>query len=815
MIFPDSFEYKTGFDTIKTLLKNLCLSELGEIKVDNIRFSTSINQIENQLSLTAEFVDILQSPENFPSQDYYNLIPELERIKLDGTYIELEKLAELRLSYTIIQDIVTFIYEEKELYPLLLALSNEIEVYPAIITGVNRILDDKGGIRDTASDELKKIRSSIKSTQSQIERRLNQILSGLKKDNVIVSDSEITIRNGRSVIPINASNKRKIKGYIHDESSSGQTVFIEPSEIFEMNNSLRELEAAERKEIIKILTQFSIFLRPLLSGMVQSYHFLSTIDFIRAKAQLAIETHSVKPLLLNREEINWQNASHPILAQHLRTLKKEVVPFDILLNQDQRIVVISGPNAGGKSVCLKTVGLLQYMLQCGLLIPVHENSSSGIFSKIFIEIGDEQSIEDDLSTYSSHLKNLNQFLLHAESDTLFLIDEFGSGTEPQLGGAIAEATLDALNTKQSFGVVSTHYANLKEYAAKTAGVVNASMMFDSVKMQPLYKLRIGYSGSSYAFEIAEKIGYPKDVVQKAIELSGVEKISFEKQIQQFEIEKEDLVKQQEKIKMADNFLSDMIDKYQALLSDLDSKKKQYLADAKIEAEKLLQKANASIEKTIKEIKESNAEKVITQTLRQELKETIEILTLPEEIPEVIPPKSPIKKHQEQLAKIPKKETPLLNPKQGDFVKIPGQNQIGEIVEIKKNQAFVMYNNLRIILPVSQLIEASRKEYLDSYKNITKSNYSEFTNQIQDKVSDFSATLDLRGKRAEETITLIEKYIDDAVLLKNFTVRILHGKGTGVLRRITREILSKHKSVLAFEDERLEFGGDGITVVTLL
>ena len=390
MIFPDSFEHKTGFDTIKTLLKNLCLSELGEIKVDNIRFSTSINQIENQLSLTAEFVDILQSPENFPSQDYYNLIPELERIKLDGTYIELEKLAELRLSYTIIQDIVTFIYEEKELYPLLFALSNEIEVYPAIITGVNRILDDKGGIRDTASDELKKIRSSIKSTLTQIEKRLNQILSGLKKDNVIVSDSEITIRNGRSVIPINASNKRKIKGYIHDESSSGQTVFIEPSEIFEMNNSLRELEAAERKEIIKILTQFSIFLRPLLSGMVQSYYFLSTIDFIRAKALLAIETHSVKPLLLNREEINWQNASHPILAQHMRTLKKEVVPFDILLNQDQRIVVISGPNAGGKSVCLKTVGLLQYMLQCGLLIPVHENSSSGIFSKIFIEIGEDR-----------------------------------------------------------------------------------------------------------------------------------------------------------------------------------------------------------------------------------------------------------------------------------------------------------------------------------------------------------------------------------------------------------------------------------------
>jgi len=756
----------------------------------------------------------LTSAEKFPSQDYYYLAPELERITLAGAFIELEKMAELRLSYTTIEEIVDFFYKEQELYPLLFGVSKEFEVYPEIVSGINRIMDDKGTIRDTASEDLKKIRAGIKSIQIQIEKRLHQILTSLKKENIIQSESEITVRNGRAVIPVSVSNKRKVKGFIHDESASGQTAFIEPSEIFEMNNSLRELENSEHKEIIKILIRFTDVLRSLLPGIVKAYDFLGTVDFIRAKALMALETNSVKPQLVDKPEINWQNATNPVLAQHLKTHKKAVIPFDMVLNAEQRIVVISGPNAGGKSVCLKTVGLLQYMLQCGLLIPVKENSTSGIFSKIFIEIGDEQSIENDLSTYSSHLKNLSCFMQNAEADTLFMIDEFGSGTEPQLGGAIAEATLEALNLKKAIGVVSTHYANLKEFAAKTEGVVNASMLFDSKKMQPLYKLRIGNSGSSYAFEIAEKIGYPKDVVEKAITLSGVEKISFEKQIQQFEIEKEELAGEQQKVKMADDFLSDMIDKYQMLLTDLESRRKEFLNDAKAEAESMLQKANIAIEKTIKQIKEANAEKQMVQTVRTELKEIVENLVAPEKV--VLQPakKLPIKKHQEQLAKIPQKEVYLVDPKKGDFVKIPGQNQIGEIIELKKDQAIVMYNNLKMSLPVDRLIVATKKEYQDSYKKITKGDYSEFSRQLQSKVAGFQTTLDVRGKKAEEIYGIIEKYIDDALLLKNFNIRILHGKGGGVLRKIIREILSAHKNVEYFGNEHIENGGDGITVVTL-
>ncbi|MEI6123284.1 MAG: Smr/MutS family protein [Bacteroidota bacterium] len=814
MIFPDNFELKSDFQSIKLVLKELCMSPAGSTKVDGMRFLDTLSAINTELSLVVEFLDVLQSNEKFPSQDYYDMAAELHRVKLEGTYLEPEQLAELRLSYITIVDIVTFFYRQQELYPLLFGLSKEFQVYDQIVDGITRILDDKGHIRDTASDDLKKIRTSIRSTQIQIEKRLHQILNALKKDNIIQSDSEMTLRNGRCVIPVGVANKRKVKGFIHDESASGQTAFIEPAEIFDMNNSLRELESAERKEIIKILLRYAASLRPQLPEIAKAYSFLGTVDFIRAKALLAHQTHAVKPRLVDTQEINWQQARNPVLAQRLKAQKKEVVPFDLVLNAQQRIIVISGPNAGGKSVCLKTVGLLQYMLQCGLLITVKENSTSGVFSKLFIEIGDEQSIENDLSTYSSHLTHLNYFLQHAQSDTLFLIDEFGSGTEPQLGGAIAEATLEALNAQKALGVVSTHYANLKEFAAKTAGVVNASMLFDSVKMQPLYKLRIGNSGSSYAFEIAEKIGYPTDIINKAINLSGKEKITFEKQIQQFEIEKEALAKQQEKITMADNFLSEMIDKYQLLLTDLDSQRKQMLRDAKAEAENLLLKANSTIEKTIKQIKEAQAEKQLSQAVRTDLKTRIETLVSEEKPESVIEKKSPIRKHQEQLAKIPKKETVKITPQKGNFVKIPGQKQIGEIVEIKKDQAIVLYNNLKMRLPLHQLEVATKKEFTDSYKNITKSNYSDITHQVHDKIADFKTTLDVRGKKAEEIYTIIEKYIDDALLLKNFHIRILHGKGGGVLRRIIREMLSSHKDVACFSDEQLELGGDGITVVTL-
>jgi DNA mismatch repair protein MutS2 len=812
VIYPENFEQKIGFEKIILQVKNMCLSELGRLKAGQIKFSNKFNKIQQQLELTNEFLQLIQFGKQFPSQDYYDLIPELQRIHTEGTFIEIEKMGELRLSYLAICEIIMYFTEEQDSYPQLFKQSQAVITIPEINTAINRILDDKGYIKDNASEPLRKIRSDIISTQILIEKRIRQIFQGLKREGIINEDVEITMRNGRCVIPVSSASKRKVKGFIHDESSSGQTVFIEPSEIFELNNSLRELETAEKKEIIKILKQFTDFLRPFLPDLIDSYNYLGDVDLIRAKAMWANWSKSIKPQLTKGEKINWSGALNPLLEQHLKTQGKSVVPFDLTLDPDQRILVISGPNAGGKSVCLKTVGLLQYMLQTGFLVPVNPNSEFGIFSNVFLEIGDEQSIENDLSTYSSHLKNLKFFAENAGKDTLFLIDEFGSGTEPLLGGAIAEATLLALNEKNAFGVVSTHYSNLKELAAKTNGIINGSMLFDVKNLLPLYKLLTGNSGSSYAFEIAEKIGFPSDIIAKAITLAGEEKITFEKQLQKFESDKEELIKQQEKIKMADDFFADMIDKYQKLLSEIESDKKNIYDTARKEAALLIQKANSAIEKTIKQIKESNADKQITLDARIELKTFEEKVVQAE--PEVLPePKSSISK-KPKLPSIRIEKKVLPPPQKGSYVKIPGQNVIGEIKEIKNKQATVLYNNLTMNIPVEKLETVNSNEFQEYLKKKTKNNYSELYNKIHDKVSDFKNTIDVRGCRAEAVYAIIEKQIDDAVLLRNFEFSILHGKGTGVLRRVIREILSSHPDVISYGDERIENGGDGITIVKL-
>jgi len=812
VIYPESFEKKIGFERIIWQVKDLCVSDLGIAKAEQIKFSNAFNKIQQQLELTDEFQKLLQFGKQFPSQDYYDLIPELKRIQTEGTYIEIEKMGELRLSYLAICEIILYFTEEQEIYPQLYKLSQSVNTIPEINTAINRILDDKGMVKDNASEPLRKIRSDINSTQILIEKRIRQIFQGLKREGVISEDVEITMRNGRCVIPVAAASKRKVKGFIHDESSSGQTVFIEPSEIFELNNSLRELETAEKKEIIKILKQFTDYVRPFLPELINSYNYLGEVDLIRAKALWANASRSIKPLLTKTEKINWVGALNPLLEQHLKPQGKSVVPFDLSLDTDQRILVISGPNAGGKSVCLKTVGLLQYMLQSGFPVPVQPNSEFGIFSNIFLEIGDEQSIENDLSTYSSHLKNLKYFAENAGKDTLFLIDEFGSGTEPLLGGAIAEATLLALNERKAFGVVSTHYSNLKELAAKTDGIINGSMLFDVKNLIPLYKLLIGNSGSSYAFEIAEKIGFPPDIIVNAIKLAGEEKITFEKQLQKFESDKEEMIQQQFKIKMADEFFSEMIDKYQKLLIEIESDKKSIYDTARKEAASLIQKANSAIEKTIKQIKESNADKQITQEARTELKSVEEEIVKPE--PEIVhePKATAIKKPKLPVIKIEKKVLPP--PQKGSYVKIPGQNAIGEIKEIKNKQAKVLYNNLTMNIPVEKLEAVSYKEFQAYLNKKNKNNYSELYNKIHDKVSDFKSTLDVRGCRAEEVYSIIEKQIDDALLLRNFEFRILHGKGSGVLRRVIREILSSHPDVTSYGDERIENGGDGITIVKL-
>ena len=811
MIHSENNERKIGFDKIKQLVAGFCLSDLGRDLAMNSKFSDDYQFVLKQLNSTEELHTILISDEPFPRDDYFNLKPELKRLKTPGTFFEIEKLIEFKLSYVQIQNIIDYLRLRGEKYPYLLKLSADIIVFREVIQKNEKILDEKGQIRDDASEELKKIRSNIASLGHQIERRTRQILLSLKKENIIPSEAEITMRNGRCVIPIGAANKRKIKGYVHDESATGQTVFIEPAEIFEMNNTLREYLSDEKKEIIKILLAFTDFIRPLLSGLTDAYEFLGTIDFIRAKALLAIETKAVKPALLKKPFINWQAAINPLLYLHFRDKNKKVVPYNINLDSDQRILVISGPNAGGKSVCLKTIGLLQYMLQSGFLIPVNDGSEAGVFSEIFIEIGDEQSIENDLSTYSSHLMSLKYFIENARPDTLFLIDEFGSGTDPLLGGAIAEAALDELNKKKSFGAVTTHYANLKEFAARTDGILNGSMLFDTVNLKPLFKLIIGNPGSSYALEIAENIGLQKNVIDQVIKIVGQEKITFEKQILNFEIEKEELENEKAKVKMADEFFSEMIDKYQNLLTELEENRKTIIQEAKIQATALIQNTNSIIENTIRQIKETGADREKTKQIRNEIeeyKEKIISKTEPKELKiksrkKVTMPKT--------IVKAEKISTPVTN---GSYVKMPGQTAIGEVVELKNGQALVLYNNMKIHIPVSQLEVVKKTEYIENLKRTAKTNLYGVSKRLDDKIAGFKTTLDVRGKRADEISEIIEKYIDDALLLKNYNLRIIHGKGSGVLRTIIHEILSKHKNVVSYASEQVEHGGDGITLLEL-
>ncbi len=809
----DKHEKKIGFDQIRQLVAGYCLSEPGKLQLQKIAFSNVFQEIQQALDLTAEMKTLLTTDDPFPSDDYYDLGDELARLNTAGTFIEIEEMNNLRLSYTVIQDIHQYIRQRQDKYPRLDQMASTIIIHSDVILKINRILNEKGQIRDDASEELKTIRMSMAAVQSQIGKRTRQILISLKKDDIIHADTEMTVRNGRCVIPMAAADKRRIKGFVHDESATGQTVFIEPAEIFEMNNQLRELENAERKAIIKILILFTDAIRPFLGELLQGYDFLATIDFIRAKALFAIGTNAVRPLLSPRPGLNWLRAVNPLLHLHLKEKNKKLVPYDINLNDKQRILVISGPNAGGKSVCLKTIGLLQYMIQCGFLIPVNEGSEAGIFSEIFIEIGDEQSIENDLSTYSSHLLNLKRFIENADEHTLFLIDEFGSGTEPILGGAIAEATLEALNNKKSFGAVTTHYANIKEFAAKTDGISNASMLFDTAKLLPLFKLNIGHPGSSYALEIADSIGFPKHITERATSIAGMEHISFEKQMKIFEADKEAMLLQQEKVRMADEFFSEMIDKYQTLLSELESQKKTIITEAQQQAALLLQNTNKAIENTIRQIKESGAEKEKTKQLRGELQELKEKI-ISEKNPEEIIIKPPVAKKQKTAIAGLKAEKKTVILQKGNFVRLPGQKNIGEILEVHNGQAQVLYDNIKIRIPVAQLEMVEPSKYRDFIKKKTRTNYTEISGKMIEKVAGFKSTLDVRGKRAEEITEIIEKYIDDALLLKIYNVRILHGKGSGVLRTIIHQLLSGHRSVVAFENEHVEHGGDGITVVSL-
>ena len=793
VIYPTNFEQKIGFKGIREMLTGYCISQMGLERADEITFSTDQALIMKSLEQTEEFIRLLQTGVPFPVRDFHDLREAFHQIQIEGTCLSAEDLFALKPSLNVLEAILRFGRSESAIeFPRLKSLIENIFIDRSVFTEANRLVDDKGEIPDNASTELLEIRQSIRRKQGGIEKRIRQIMGDAKTAGWVDQKSEITIRDGRLVIPVKASDKRALRGFIHDESATGQTVYIEPAEIFETSNEIKELEYAERREIHRILMAFTRLLRPYLSELRKAWNMMGEIDFIRAKALLAQEIGGVKPELRDTPYIDWQQARHPLLEKKLKAQHKEVVPLDLRLDETNRILVISGPNAGGKSVCLKTTGLLQYMLQCGLMLPMRVDSQCGLFESLFIDIGDEQSILDDLSTYSSHLINMKALLENGDGRTLFLIDEFGTGTEPQLGGAIAEAILLELNQKQAFGMVTTHYANLKLLADNHEGIVNGAMLFDTKFMQPMYIMMTGKPGSSFAFEIAKKIGFPRQILDDAAHITGDQHLKFEKQLQQLEVDKKAIRKKEQDLRIADQLLTEVVDKYKGLLAELESKKKQYLREAANEAQELIQKANSQIERTIKEIKEAQAEKEKTKEIRQNLEKT----------------KQEIAQKAKELTEIKKKEEEQVVLKVGDTVCIEEMQVVGEILSISDTDATILFDSIRLRTSPDKLRKVSRAEARKTQRR-WKNGIAE---DLSEKAEHFDLTLDVRGKRAEEALDIVDKYLDEAKLLSIKEVSILHGKGNGILRKLIREKLSHNRDVERFCDASLETGGTGITRV---
>ena len=793
MIYPTNFEQKIGFAGIRQMLSGHCISQMGLERADKMAFSTNKAAILKSLEQTEEFIGLLQTGVPFPMRDFHDLREAFHRIQIDGTCLNVEDLFALKPSLNVVEAILRYGHSESaNTTPRIKALIEDIFIDRNIFTEVNRLVDDKGEIPDNASTELLEIRQSIRRKQGGIEKRIRQIMGDAKTAGWVDPKAELTVRDGRLVIPVKAGDKRAIRGFIHDESATGQTVYIEPAEIFDTSNEIKELEYAERREIHRILMAFTRLLRPYLSELRKAWHLLGELDFIRAKALLANDIGGVKPELLDTPYMNWQQARHPLLEKKLKAQGKQVVPLNLQLNEKERILVISGPNAGGKSVCLKTTGLLQYMLQCGLMPPMRVDSQCGLFESLFIDIGDEQSILDDLSTYSSHLINMKALLENADGKTLFLIDEFGTGTEPQLGGAIAEAILLELNKKQAFGMVTTHYANLKLLADNHEGIVNGAMLFDTRFMQPMYIMMTGKPGSSFAFEIAKKIGFPRQILDDAANITGDQHLKFEKQLQQLEVDKKAIRKKEQDLRIADQLLTEVVEKYKKLLAELESKKKQYLRDAAAEAQELIQKANSQIERTIKEIKEAQAEKTKTKEIRQNLEKT----------------KEEIAQKAKEAAEEKKKEEGEVVLKVGDTVCIEEMQVVGEILSISDTDATILFDSVRLRTSPDKLRKVSRAEARKAQRNWQKG----IAADLSEKAEHFDLTLDVRGHRAEEALDLVDKYLDEAKLLSIKEVSILHGKGNGILRKLIREKLSHNHDVERFCDASLETGGTGITRV---
>ena len=828
-IYPDNFEQKIGFDRIRQMLTSHCLSQMGRELVEDLLFMNDYDQIDQQTELVREFHTIIKEHDNFPANYFFDLRHSLAKIRIEGTFLETSELFDLRRSLETLRAIVNFFKGENgEKFPNLKKLTTDISVFNSTINAIDIILDKLGKIKDNASPELHSVRKQIFSLQGSISKKMLQIVRQLQVEGVVDEDATVAMRDGRPVIPVTAANKKKINGIVHDESSSGKTAFVEPAAIVEMNNRFRELENTEKREIVKILTTFSNRLRPDVDELMISYDFMGEIDFIRAKAMLANQFECVKPDLKNEPFFDWHQAKHPLLMQALAKEKREVVPLKMRIDEPNRILLISGPNAGGKSVCLKTVGLIQYMLQCGLLIPVSEGSRVGIFKSIFIDIGDEQSIDNDLSTYSSHLLNMKFFTQNCNKNSLVLIDEFGTGTEPMLGGAIAEAVLNKLNQLETYGIITTHYTNLKHFGSSNKGIVNGAMLYDSTEMRPLFQLQIGKPGSSFAFEIACKIGLSEDILKEATDKLGQGHIDYDKNLREIVRDKQYWETKRLRIRKVERSLDSLSDEYQQELESTQKLRKEIVAEAKKEAGKIIDEANKLIENTIREIRESQADKEKTKEIRKKLTENRE------KIDEVDPRQEELiaqkikkleqreknrgkKKKANQPEKVELKRPAKTTFQSGDKIKLKDTGSVGEIIDIDKQKVVVALGHLMTTTTIDKIEPISKNEVKRQQQEKrlqAKPDSLQRTNHIMSKKMEFKPDIDVRGQRAEEALSNIQAFIDEAIMVGSSRVRILHGKGYGILKEVIRNYLKSEPAVSSFKDEHVQFGGAGITIVEL-
>ena len=849
-----SIEPKIGFDEIRTLLKGHCISRLGTERVDDMTFQTDADTVRYLLAQVDEVRQILETDLQLPGEDFFDLRLPIRRIRVEGVYLEEGDMWELKRSLDTLHAWLAVIRAEDAPYKNLERLAEGVFSFHSVTKQIEAILDKYGHVKDTASPELSRIRRELSRTEGSVSRTLNSILDSAKREGLIEQSVMPTIRDGRLVIPVAPALKRRIRGIVHGESATGKTIFVEPSAVVEANNNLRELEAEEKREIIRIMQAFTDSIRPNIPELMRAYDFLADVELALAKYRLASQIGAIVPEVKQYPLIDWTQARHPLLELKLRRHGKKVVPLDITLTPKDRILIISGPNAGGKSVCLKTVGLLQYMLQCGLPIPLGEHSRTGIFNDIFIDIGDEQSIADDLSTYSSHLLNMKQMMKGCTSRTLLLIDEFGGGTEPTIGGALAEAMLGKFVERESYGVITTHYQNLKHFADSHEGVINGSMLYDRQQMQALFRLEIGHPGSSFAIEIARKIGIPEDVIAEASEIVGKDYINADKYLLDIVRDKRYWEGKRQTIHQREKDMERTLARYEEEIAELQRRRKEIIASAKQQAQDILNESNAVVENTIREIKEAQAERERTREVRQELDAFRTQLSKEEqEQSDAIDRKMQqiIARKQRQEERRRKKGNQTTNPLPGegsimgtsettpipreghgdgaflpgDSVRMKGQTSMGVIEEIKGKKAVVMFGQIRTTLPLDMLESGSKPSTRNPEKDNpnatgtpaggTRYMISKATlDHMHQTQLNFHQEIDVRGMRVDEAVETVTRFIDDATLVGAARIRILHGTGTGALRQVIRQYLQSIPNVRSARDEHVQFGGAGITVVEL-